>query len=312
MTVDDNGNAFDKIIISAQEASGGLGHWTDFQIGSVVSYTAQNIIDDFTINSLALLANDTDVDGDVLSIQIDDDNLYLANTATVVGTVSLDVDGNVFVDLDQSYEITGDISNAATFNYTVIDGNGGSDQGVATIDIALGTVTNNEIHYGGEADDGSIIGTQTDDVIGFEKVAVIDGDEGEDTLLFGSSDTDIDMAAILNGAVYNDDDTQTSILNIEKLDLSETGDHILSNLSVEDVIAITDDDNTLKITGSDDINNEDEIRLNMTDDGTPDSEHWYDTGVDVVEDGITYSTYTNAADTSVNLLIDDNIEVNNI
>ena len=94
---------------------------------------------------------------------------------------------------------------------------------------------------------------------------------------------------------------QADLPKVDEIDLSASGEHILSNLSLEDFLAMTDD-NTLKISGDDIIT--DSI-TGLTDNGwiladTSDPSTISETG---------YTTWTNAADTSVQLLIDDDIDV---
>ena len=131
-----------------------------------------------------------------------------------------------------------------------------------------------------------------------------------------SSEGEIDMAALLDQGNDFEDEGGNSVTtpdSVDDIDLT-SGDHILSNLSVEDFIAMTDDDNTLKIKGD----SGDEINLDMSqwkvadndavDVGNPDA------GIDADSDG--YVTYTNidpvggAAAESLQLLIDENIDVN--
>jgi VCBS repeat-containing protein len=131
-----------------------------------------------------------------------------------------------------------------------------------------------------------------------------------------SSEGEIDMAALLDQGNDFEDEGGNSVStpdSVDEIDLT-SGDHILSNLSVEDFIAMTDDDNTLRIEGD----SGDEIKLDMTqwqvatndsiDTGNPDA------GIDADNDG--YVTYTNIdgvgglAEGSLQLLIDEDIDVN--
>ena len=92
-----------------------------------VSHTGENfalIVDEnqsLDIAPSVLLANDTDADGDTLTIQ------SVQNATN--GTVSIDGSGNVVFTPDAGY--TGE----ATFTYTVSDGNGGTDTATATINV---------------------------------------------------------------------------------------------------------------------------------------------------------------------------------
>ncbi|MBD3841091.1 MAG: DVUA0089 family protein, partial [Campylobacterales bacterium] len=73
------------------------------------------------IPASTLLANDTDADGDTLTISSVQDATH--------GTVSLDADGNVVFTPEANY--TGE----ATFTYTVSDGQGGSDTASVTVNV---------------------------------------------------------------------------------------------------------------------------------------------------------------------------------
>ncbi|WP_158089176.1 cadherin-like domain-containing protein, partial [Vibrio crassostreae] len=77
-----------------------------------------------TIPFAELLANDTDIDGDVLSI--------------VVGSITSEVNGTLSVDyVNETITFTPDqdYNGEATFQYTVTDGNGGEDQATVTLNI---------------------------------------------------------------------------------------------------------------------------------------------------------------------------------
>lgn len=75
-----------------------------------------------TISAAALLANDTDPDGD---------SLNLASVQNAVnGTVSLDANGDVL------FTPTADFNGTARFEYTVADGNGGSASATVTVTVA--------------------------------------------------------------------------------------------------------------------------------------------------------------------------------
>ncbi len=122
-------------------------------------------------------------------------------------------------------------------------------------------------------------------------------DVTDKTIDFGSDDLEIDMAQLLSSAEdFNPDGSQTSI---DEIDLS-SGDHILSNISVGDVLAMTDSDNTLKI----ETDSGDTVKLDLTNEWTATGNIDVDTGLDIYE-GVT--------DSSVKLLIDSlNVEDTNI
>ena len=116
------------------------------------------------------------------------------------------------------------------------------------------------------------------------------------------STTDVwDMAQILEGAKDNGSLLSTGL---DEIDLSN-GTHILSNLSAEDFISLAGPDNVLKITGDGDGTDPtegDQIQLDLGVDA------WQiDDTPTVTEDG--YTTYTHASDTSIQLLIDNDMDV---
>ncbi|KPF72828.1 adhesin [Bosea sp. AAP35] len=130
-----------------------------------------------TIGSAALLANDSDVNGDTLTI--------LSVAAGTGGTVTLDPQGNIVFVPEAGF------SGDASFSYTVSDGKGGTAS--ATVIVAVAPY----VPLGTPGDD-VLVGTAGDDVIaaqdGDDEVAggvgndVIDGGEGDDTLLGEAGD----------------------------------------------------------------------------------------------------------------------------
>ncbi|MEA3499346.1 MAG: VCBS domain-containing protein [Campylobacterota bacterium] len=134
----------------------------------------------------------------------------------------------------------------------------------------------------------------------------------QDQILTFDTDSqgEIDMAVLLNQSNDFEDSAENPVSNpdtLDEIDLS-SGEHILSNLSVEDFVAMTDDDNTLQIIA--DANDGDRIELASSEwkvaNGT-DSTGDPDSGVDQIA-GDGFITYTDAATASMQLLIDDNID----
>ncbi|MQX35527.1 cadherin-like domain-containing protein [Roseospira navarrensis] len=92
--------------------------------GPVAADDAQTATEDTAVTYAAadLLANDTDVDGDALT---------LTDVSNAVGgTVSLNADGDVVFTPDA------DFNGEATFDYTVSDGQGGTSTATVTVDVA--------------------------------------------------------------------------------------------------------------------------------------------------------------------------------
>ncbi len=103
--------------------------------------------------------------------------------------------------------------------------------------------------YGGEGNDKLITDLQTNSDIGTTLtgdtgLGNVDGGAGIDTLIFSMDGSAINFAAL--------DATNNPIKNIEIIDLGHGGssdNHSLTNLSLQDVIDMTDSTHTLKILG---------------------------------------------------------------
>ncbi|MDT8338620.1 MAG: cadherin repeat domain-containing protein [Sulfurimonas sp.] len=127
----------------------------------------------------------------------------------------------------------------------------------------------------------------------------ISGSNGEQLLTFegeSSSGGTIDIGVLLD---QNNDFEGDAPDSVDEIDLS-SGDYTLSNITLADVIDITDGDNVLKVTGEsgDSVNN-------LADNG------WVlDASPTIAEEG--YATYTNIADSSVQLLIDVDIPIESV
>ena len=130
------------------------------------------------------------------------------------------------------------------------------------------------------------IPTIGDDILLYKTGGSFDGREGIDTLLLRPGE-DIDFA------------TDPFIRNIEILDLDTAGaDHIINNLTVQDVLDITDGNNDLKILG----NSGD--RVNLLNDG---ADTWQHTGT-AVEGTITFDVYASVPNSDVTVKIQQEIE----
>ncbi|WPD05960.1 VWA domain-containing protein [Arcobacter cryaerophilus gv. pseudocryaerophilus] len=92
----------------------------------------------------------------------------------------------------------------------------------------------------------------------------------------------------------------TVIKNIEQIDLSEKGENKLLNLSLKDVLTMTDKDNTLRITGT----AEDKVTFKEND-------GWKKANSTVTEkigeDTKTFEIYTNSGDPTVQVKVEDKI-----
>ncbi|MFS1883438.1 tandem-95 repeat protein [Vibrio sp. 10N.261.54.E10] len=145
-----------------------------------------------TIPFAELLANDTDIDGDVLSI--------------VVGSITSEVNGTLSVDyVNETITFTPDqdYNGEATFQYTVTDGNGGEDQATVTLNIT-------------PVNDAPELNVDTGEV-GEDATLTVGAGNG---LLSNDSDVDgdsLNVTGILNGITG----TATAV--------AESGDTVISN-----------------------------------------------------------------------------------
>ncbi|MBW4594282.1 MAG: VCBS repeat-containing protein [Brasilonema angustatum HA4187-MV1] len=141
-----------------------------------------------TLSVTTLLANDTDPDGNLLIITA------VGNATN--GTVSLNDNGTPDYTSDDEVIFTpnNNFSGNATFDYTLSDGNGGTDTG--TVTVAVGQNIN-----GGNGND-NLTGTAGNDVIfglnGNDTINALAGDDqldggnGNDTLLGGNGNDQLD------------------------------------------------------------------------------------------------------------------------
>ncbi len=129
------------------------------------------------IAASSLTANDTDADGDVLTVT------SVSNASH--GTVSL-VNGNI------TFTPTANFSGAATFNYTISDGHGGTSTATATIDVTP-SASNPPVPAGttaltGTSSDDILVGTASNDTLtgsGGNDVYMIARGGGEDQIING-------------------------------------------------------------------------------------------------------------------------------
>ena len=157
-----------------------------------------------------------DHDGDVTSTTPNSAVIHVDATPTATTTTNLFGNAN-------NNAITGSASDETLIGGSgndTLNGNNGND----TLIGGAGTDTVN----GGEGNDTLI----------FDGVDTLRGDAGIDTVILLSG-TDIDFTALASNRIQN----------IETIDLSAEGDHKLINLTLQDVIDMTDANHTLTIKG---------------------------------------------------------------
>jgi len=130
--------------------------------------------------------------------------------------------------------------------------------------------------------DGYSLGTPASDTLLYEDNGV-DGQQGVDILVLNNNEN-IDMPLLAK--------------NIEKIDLSVNGSHEINNITLSDIVGITDSANDLIVFGGMDDS------ISLKDDGL----NIWTKGTDVVENGLTYSQYTNSGDDTVVLKIYEEVD----
>jgi len=193
-TIDSNESFYTIKLFATNNGSPFLG--TEFTISSVVATAEVDTILPFIIDDTMLLANDTDVDGDPLSISSVDGILYLEDTTIPVGSVSIDANGDIEVTPNQMYEFSSDMNNLARFEYTIDDGNGATDTATAYINLSTQEIVGDYVV--GATDETTLIVTGTDtldlsnvsnlDAVVLETGASIDQINATDVL--GATDSD--------------------------------------------------------------------------------------------------------------------------
>lgn len=174
------------------------------------------------------------------------------------------VDYSNTFEMELDYDITDTDTGSAIPNDT--------DTGKATIKVGTGTVDTSL----NSNEDSSVIYNSSDDVL--------NAGAGIDTLILGSN-IDIDFNAIANDKIQN----------IEEIDLSKNADHTLDNLSLADLIGLTDGKNDLIIYGD----SSDNVNFKNSDGWTK--------GSQVSENGKTFDVYSNSGDSSVSVKVETSI-----
>ncbi|WP_205618847.1 cadherin-like domain-containing protein [Terasakiella pusilla] len=138
-----------------------------------------------------LIANDTDGDGDSLTItQIGGHDVAIGDTVDVGnGTVTLNADGSINFMPDANF--SGEVS----FDYTVSDGNGATDTGTASIDVA-GVADGAQVDV--SIGSGSIVGASSPAVEYPVEFAVTMGDSSES---LADDSLSVDLSSVPAGSV---------------------------------------------------------------------------------------------------------------
>ena len=158
-----------------------------------------------TITAASLLANDTDVENDTLTIQ--------SVQGAVNGTVVLDINGDVV------FTPTADYNGPASFIYTVADGNGGT--ATAQVDIHVYNPV-----LGATAGNDTLIGTAGSDIIdGLGGDDTIDAGGGSDAISGGAGNDTFIFKAGYGSDVIDDFEGGAGLGDVVELDVALAADY---------------------------------------------------------------------------------------
>jgi VCBS repeat-containing protein len=241
-------------------------------------------------------------------------NVVWGDTSSPYGDLTVNANGNYSFQLNRetkdgldpgetitetfSYSITDEDGDTSSATLTITIGGYQSIDGSPVADILTGG-TSNEYLAGYEGND-TLNGNAGDDVLdGGSGSDLVSGGSGNDTLIFDSSDSLLSGDAGFDTLIAPDNDDLdfsgiSNISNIERIDLT-VGNHDILNLSVDDVLTTTDNNNLLEILGD----HSDSVQL---------SSDWHESGNQVTQNGHTFTEYLNGDD-SVTLLIEDQVNV---
>ncbi|NVK17244.1 MAG: cadherin-like domain-containing protein, partial [Methylocystaceae bacterium] len=220
-----------------------------------------------TTETFDLVANDTDADGDSLSIiQIAGQDVAVGDTVDVGnGTVTLNEDGSINFMPDDNF--SGEVS----FDYTVSDGNGGTDTGTASIDVegvADGAQVSVEIGSGTvvdtsqDGDSGTISASNLNSTSGVSITAYDEGSTSTYNITTGNSygeswigvESGWGDSAITDNEqliVSFDEDIADATINFKDLGHCDDGKYVLySDGEVVGTGTFDGNDDTLNLSGN--------------------------------------------------------------
>ena len=142
------------------------------------------------IDPTSLLANDKDVDGDVISLVSVQD--------AENGTVEIDAEGNVAFTPAENY------NGEASFSYTIDDGKGNTDTTTVTINVVSDSAEGDVNSVNGTAGDDNLVGTSGNDyIVG----------QGGDDVLYGGAGDDILVGGAGNDSAAGGEGNDTYVMN---------------------------------------------------------------------------------------------------
>lgn len=221
-------------------------------------------------------------------------------------TMLFDDDGQIFSNLDSSYTVASNSSltlvslsqiededlNEISGSVTDLGNNLTTDvtalieiEGTAEADIITATDADEYIDAGESADE--IAAGAGDDSIVFDSEDIIYGGDGNDTLILQNTSIDFSSFDI------------TKLNNIETIDLRGDGGNSIINITLEDVLAVTDSNNTLHIRG--DAGNDTVQLLNEN------GNNWSKSDITETVNDTVFDVYINSGDPTVTVYVQNEI-----
>jgi len=240
-------------------------------------------VEDSVLELTAALSPTEVIEGNIFDLVESDSNINI-DSITVGGTTYTSSLTDVAIDGKGKFSID---FTTGEYSYTVKKNEFDTDSTKSFV-VKVSDANTNELEFDVDMHiftfHPTITGDAGDNEFVYNTTAIIDGGEGEDTLvLLSNQGIDFDNEVL----------EVATIQNIEVIDIDNGSANSLTNLTLADVVAITSSSNDLVIDGD----SADSVTFKAGDAG-------WEKGT---SDG-TYTTYTNTNDASVTLKIDDDIQ----
>lgn len=315
---------FDKMILSNSTTVSNNQGFTFKSMTAYVSLEDSGITHSIAVDTI-VTDGDGDTVNDIFNITFDNDGAIVGTSADEIigysGTTTIDggdgVDTLMLSDGNDTY----DLNNSNVTNIEKYDGGAGDDviYGYTGNDNISGGAGNDTL-YGGDGADTLNVDAGNDYLDGGAGADTISGGAGNDTIVYDGQDVSIDGGSGIDTLVLTGSDSidfsnvnTPNISSIENIDLTASGTQSISNLTLADVIQLTQDqvdsngNHILKITGSDTGNPsspEDSVHFDLTE-----VSEWKYSGPESIG-GVEYNIYTNDTDPTYKVAIANVDDVN--
>ena len=216
-------DSFDQLEFVTTAPGGGNANFTISYIEAIANALVIQEDKALTIDAADLLANDSDIDGDALTVTSVQD--------AVNGTVSLDAQGNAVFTPDANY------NGPASFTYTVSDGQGGTT--TATVNLTVTDVNDAPVITivdTTSTEDVAQVIANVSDIDGTVDAASLNADNGTVTLDAATGDINYTPDADFNGS----DTITISITDNDGTTITQTVDVNVASVNDAPVITVID------------------------------------------------------------------------